>query len=313
MNLQIQLNFYMSKTIGITIAAVAYNEEQNIRKFLESIFAQKYKNLNVEKILITSDGSNDRTVDIVKSIKPASLTIIQRRERRGKSLRLNEIYTSLSSQVLVQFDADIVLAHPFVVENIVAPLINEDKVSMCGGNPIPKEGRNLIEKAINITCEAYNEFREKVRDGNNVFSADGRILAFRKEFIKKVKIPENMIANDMYTYFVCMTLGLNYRFTKEAIVYFNSPRTLADHIKQNTRFRASPIRMKRYFKKELVERELNIPKYLFLSMHIKYFLKNPALSFFIFLLNKYCGVKALINERSLKGTWDIAYTTKSFD
>lgn len=303
----------MNKKTGITIATVAYNEEQNIRGFLESVFAQRYKNLRVEKILIISDGSSDRTIQIAKSIDKKPLTVIQKKKRRGKSMRLNEIYSSLRSPILVQFDTDVVLANPFVIENIVTPLILEDKVGMCGGNPIPVKGRNLIGKAINITCDAYNEFREKVRGGNNVFSADGRILAFKKELLKQIRVPENMIANDMYAYFACLTLGFKYKFVKDAIVYFSNPKNLTDHIKQNTRFRASPIRMKRYFKKDLIERELNTPRHLFLSIHFKYFLKNPPLALFIFLLNKYCEAKALFKEKKMRGTWDIAYTTKSFD
>jgi len=303
----------MNKIIGITVAVVAYNEEQNIERFLKSVFAQKYKNIKVEKILVISDGSTDRTSEIVKNFSSMQIIFHQRRRRRGKSMRLNEIYSTLTSQILVQFDADVILAHPLVIDNIVSMLISDDKIAMCGGNPIPVKAQGLVERAINITCAVYNEFRSKVRNGNNIFSADGRILAFKKEFIEKIRVPENMIANDMYTYFACLSHGYSYRYVKDAIVYFNSPKTVADHIKQNTRFRASPIRMKRYFQKELVERELIIPKKLLMLTQIKYFLRSPCLAFFIFMLNKYCEINALIGESDIKGTWDVAYTTKKLE
>ena len=102
-------------------------------------------------------------------------------------------------------------------------------------------------------------------------------------------------------------------FVKTAIVNYRSPKTLKDHIRQNTRFRASPIRMKKYFPGNLVEKEVFVPMSLFLSSMLKQFIRHPILTLSIFIINKYCAWRAAIVEKRLTAKWDMANTTKSFD
>ncbi|MDO8658212.1 MAG: glycosyltransferase [Candidatus Levybacteria bacterium] len=295
--------------VSVTLAISAYNEEKNIYKFLMSVLAQKEQGFVLKQIWIYSDGSTDKTAEIARSIKSEKIKVIEYEERIGKSARLNEIYKNLDTDILVQSDSDVIVAHPNVIRDLIAPLKNKE-IAMCGGNPLPVKANTFIEKAINITVGAYLEFRKKVRGGNNVFSADGRLLAFKKKLVKKIYVPPNMIANDMYTYYSCLSLGYKYKYVDSAVVKFRSPQTLRDHIKQNTRFRASPIRMKKYFSERLVDRENNIPAFIFFSETLKQFIKHPVLSLYIYIVNKYCHIKAKIVENKLTAKWPMANTTK---
>lgn len=297
----------------VTVAVSAYNEERNIKAFLRSILAQKEDGFKLKKILIVSDGSSDNTVKYARELKSSKIVVKEFKDRIGKSSCLNQIYKSINTDILVQSDADVIFAHEFVVRDLIQPLIRNKKVGMCGGNPMPLKGKTFIEKAINCTSVAYSEFRKKVRGGNNVFSADGRLLGYKKELVKKIKIPGDMIANDMYTYFCCLYLGYQYRYVESAVVYFRSPQTLKDHIRQNTRFRAAPIRMKKYFPKKLVEQEIVIPRNVFVLSLIKQFIRHPVLSLSIYIINKYCKLKATLIERRLTARWDMADTTKSLN
>lgn len=301
-----------NKKITVALAVSAYNEEKNIKAFLRSILAQKEDGFKMKKILIVSDGSSDNTVKYARELKSSKIVVKEFKERIGKSSRLNQIYKSLNTDILVQSDADVVFAHEFVLHDLVQPLIKNKKVGMCGGNPLPVKGETFIEKAINCTTEAYGEFRRKVKGGDNVFSADGRLLAYKKDLVKKIKIPEDMIANDMYTYFCCLSEGNKYRYVNSAVVYFRSPQTIKDHIRQNVRFRASPIRMKIYFPNKLVKQEFFIPINIFLLSFIKQFIKHPILSMSIYFINRYCTLKAKFVEQSLTAKWDIARTTEFF-
>ena len=293
----------------VTVAISAYNEEKNICKFLKSVLMQKEQGFVLKQIWIYSDGSTDKTAEVARSIKSEKIKVIKHEERIGKSARLNEIYKNLKTDILVQSDSDIVFAHPNVVKDLIEPLKNKG-IAMCGGNPLPVKAKTFIEKAINVTVGAYLEFRKKVRGGNNVFSADGRLLAFKKRLVKKIHVPPNMIANDMYVYYSCLSLGYKYKYVDSAVVKFRSPQTLRDHIKQNTRFRASPIRMNKYFPERLVDRENNIPAFIFFSEILKQFIKHPVLSLYIYTVNKYCNIKAKIVEKKLTAKWPMANTTK---
>jgi len=152
--------------------------------------------------------------------------------------------------------------------------------------------------------------RGNLRGGNNIFSADGRLLAYKKELAKKIFVPTDMIANDAYTYFCCITMGYKYKYVSSAVVLFRSPQNLKDQIRQNTRFLSAHIRMERYFPQEVVKREWYIPKKIILINMARQFFRHPILSAYIFTVNKYCSFISVKKERELNAKWDMAYTTK---
>lgn len=294
----------------VTVAVCAYNEEGNIEKFLRSILRQKETNFKLNKIIVVSDGSTDGTVNKIKKFKSKKIEIIEYENRQGKSSRLNKIYRSFKTDFLVQSDADVIFNDTRVIAFIINPLINNKKVGLCGGNPIAVEGKTFTEKAINVTHDMYRKFRLDINNGNNIFSADGRLLALSKRFARKLVIPTTMIANDMFAYFTCFSMGLEYRYVDNAIVLYRSPQNLKDHIKQNTRFEAGPIRMEKYFDKSLVHNQRNLPKLLLFKYMLVEFFIHPFLSSYIFIVNAWCRFLARKMESSLDAKWNIAVTTK---
>ncbi|KKR50860.1 MAG: hypothetical protein UT84_C0005G0006 [Candidatus Curtissbacteria bacterium GW2011_GWA1_40_16] len=294
----------------ITVAVSAYNEQANIKAFLESVLSQHEIGFKLKKIIVISDGSTDDTEKIVKSFRKTNIKLIAHRKRAGKSERLNEIYTALDSDILVQSDCDVVFSHPKVIHDLIQPILKDKRIGMCGGNPKPLEAQTYLEKAVNYTCEAYGKFRSEVRGGDNLFSADGRLLAFRTSFIRFVRVPADMIANDAFAYFCCLYKGYKYKYVQSATVWYRSPQTVADQIRQNTRFLAAPIRLSKYFPRDLVERETKIPMRTYLLVMIKEFAKDPMLCLYIFLINKYCAFRARLLEGSFDSKWSMATTTK---
>lgn len=298
------------KNPSITVAISALNEAHNITAFLRSVLSQKEEGFVLDKILVISDGSTDKTAELARSLDSDKLEVREYGERIGKSSRLNEIYKDLQSDILVQSDADVVLEHPLVIRDIILPIVLDQKVGMCGGHPRPIKASTFTEKSVNCTFNAYEPFRSLVRGGNNVFSADGRLLAFRREFIKQVKVPEDMIANDAFTYFSCLDKGFAYRYVKTAVVLFRSPQTFTEQVKQNTRFEAAPARMSKYFPNKLVDQEYDIPFNIFLKSVFEQMVRHPILCGYIFLVNAYCRLKAFFTEKQLTAKWQMAHTTK---
>lgn len=299
------------KKPSVTIAVCAYNEEKNIAKFLRLVHRQIQRTYILESIIVISDGSIDRTVTRALELNHAKTKIIVHKTRIGKSARLNELYSLIKSDILVQSDCDVFFAKKDVIDLLIAPLLRSKKVGMSGGNPLPVRAKTFVESSVNRTCMVYSDFRRQVRGGNNVFSADGRLLAFRKKLYKQVHVPESMIANDMYMYFFALSKGFAYRFVKEAVVVFRSPQTVSDHVRQNTRFLAAPIRMRRYFPAVLVETEISIPHFLYFVTLIKHFLLSPHECSFIYSLNLYCKLLSYLGEKKMSALWQIARSTKS--
>ncbi|MFA9289406.1 MAG: glycosyltransferase family 2 protein [Weeksellaceae bacterium] len=295
---------------SVTIGIVALNEEDNIEKMFQSLFTQKKETYTLDKILLISDGSTDDTVQIVKSLANPKVVVHEYRLRIGKSQHLNTLFQKSESDIIVLFDADILLANPVVIDNLIKPLIDKPNTMYVGGNPQPIAGTTLIEKAVNASFVAYDQIRTVHNNRNTPYGCDGRILALKKEFYKKVVVPEDMIANDNFMYFVCNKLGYDFEHVRDAIVYFRSPATLRDHLRQNKRFIAARKRMLRIFTPQTVAAAYAIPitykfQYIFPQL-----IKHPILALTIFIVNLYCLHRALIEEKLMTAKWAIAETTK---
>ncbi len=291
-------------------AVCAYNEAANIAAHLKSVISQVEKGFALTKILVISDGSTDETVKLVNSIKNPKIEVWNFQNRAGKSSRLNQLYRYVTTDILVQSDADVILAHSQVINQLIKSLMTRKSAAMCGGYPTPLPPVTFTESAINKTVEIYQEFRRNIRGGHNLFSADGRLLAYKKTFIRNLTIPHGMIANDAYTYLACLAQGFTYRFVPEAVVFYRLPQTLSDQINQNTRFVAAPQRMKKYFLPLLVKKEFSIPsRTLWLSM-LKQFLRFPIHSLYIYAVNTYCRIRSNTLEPVLNAKWKIATSSK---
>ncbi|MBI2012269.1 glycosyltransferase [Candidatus Daviesbacteria bacterium] len=302
------------KKYTVTVAVSVFNEEANILNFMKSVIKQQEEYyFSFKKFLIISDGSTDKTVTLAKKIKNRKIEIIDYKIRTGKSSRLNEIYSKLNTDFLVQTDADVVFKDEYVIKNMILPLILDKKTGMCTGNPLPLPGKTFTEKADVAMLNVYWPILKNHSGGNNVFSADGRILSYKKELVKNIIVPEDMIANDFYTYFYCIHKGYKCKFIKKAVVNFRASQNIKDKVKQNLRSAAIPLRMLRYFPNELVHEQMRIPLWVRMECILSQFSRNPIYSVYIYFINKYCEIKARSAERHLNAKWEIALTSKKLN
>ena len=290
----------------VTVGLSALNEQKNIKKLLKSVLSQKQESFDLKKIIVISDGSSDKTVEYAKSLGSKKITVKSYKTRKGKASRLNNIFSNLKTDILIQVDADSILANKYVLENLIFPFIQDKKIAMTGGLAVPKVGETLIEKSIATTVNVYTRMKHKV----DSLSVNGCLLAYRSNFIKKIKLPENVHGDDIYTYLSCLSKGYKYRFVPEAIVNYKLPNTLSDHIKQNTRFLATPDTMQKYFSSDLLNKENHIPRGIFISEIIKEFLHHPFLCSYIGIVNIYCKFKLKFSNHKMTSKWSIAKSTK---
>ena len=90
----------MNKLISIIINV--YNGEKYIKKCLDSVINQTYKNL---EILIINDGSTDKTLEICKKYKDERIKIITT-ENQGLSFSRNVGIDNAGGEYLYFVDAD---------------------------------------------------------------------------------------------------------------------------------------------------------------------------------------------------------------
>lgn len=152
----------------VSIMSPCYNMESYIGRFLDSLIAQTYKNL---EIILVNDGSTDRTEEIIKSYIPLLesegynvLYIVQ--ENAGQSSAINNGLKHVSGNFLTWPDSDDWLT-PDSIEKRVDFLKKHLDVGMvrCNMESIDDEsGKSLglIEKGIKIPFAIENAFKKIV-------------------------------------------------------------------------------------------------------------------------------------------------------
>lgn len=221
----------------VTIGIPAYNEEANIRNILHDILGQNEIGFTIEKIIVLNDGSSDRTVELVQSINDKRIKVVDDGKRIGKPSRLNQLYRMINSDILVTFDADVLLDGKNVVSELVSAFKGKN-IGLVGGSDIPMKSNKFFENIVSTASNIWYETRKNVNNGNTVFNHVGRISALAKQAYKKITIPEDMAADDVFLYFECKRLGFDFNFAPKARVLFKEPETLNDYLVQDSRYKS---------------------------------------------------------------------------
>jgi biofilm PGA synthesis N-glycosyltransferase PgaC len=299
------MNNMRNKTPTVTVGLAAYNEEVNIENIIRSILDQNQTNFILKQIVVVSDGSSDETVKIIRSIKNQKIKLIANKKRLGQPSRLNQIYSLFDSDFLIQTDADAVFAHKLVLENTIKGFRRSSKTMMIGGNISPIKPKSFLQKAIYSSNAVYKTAGEEFNDGNNIFTVHGPFMAFRKAFVKNIRLPKTIIASDKYMYLTCIIQGHRYKFIKNANVFFELPLTLKDQIKQNTRFKVAKRLLYQHFPVDILQIEYYLPKGLILKKLLIQLIKEPVSLIYIFLINRYCKILAYKKQKQMANIlWD---------
>ncbi|MEJ2253376.1 MAG: glycosyltransferase family 2 protein [Nitrospirota bacterium] len=88
----------------VTYLITAYNEEKNIRRKLEGVLALDYPKDKLE-VMVASDGSTDRTDDIVREFRDRGVVLLRVEGRVGKTFAQNEAVKMATGEIIVFSDA----------------------------------------------------------------------------------------------------------------------------------------------------------------------------------------------------------------
>jgi cellulose synthase/poly-beta-1,6-N-acetylglucosamine synthase-like glycosyltransferase len=105
-------------TPRISILIAACNEEANIREKLKQTLALDYPPDKIE-ILVLSDGSQDRTDEIVSQFPYTRVHLLRIASRRGKTFAQNEGVKQARGEILIFSDATTVY-HPLALKYLAA-------------------------------------------------------------------------------------------------------------------------------------------------------------------------------------------------
>lgn len=278
--------------ITLTIGIPAHNEEANIGQLLLSLLRQKIDNVNLKEIIIVSDGSTDNTVKAVRSIRDARISVVDRKNRLGLNRTQNEILRKANGDVLVLLDADVLPESAHFLHEMTEPFQSKKKIGIVGADIHPLLPGRYMERVLAYSHIFKKYIYKRIDSGNNIYLCHGRARAFAKSFYKTLVWPKDC-PEDAYSYLFCVKNGYQFVYQKSARVWFRSPTTLEDHIKQSKRFVSGIDILKKHFPQDFVDKNFVIPRTLLVNALRIFFLKGPvsfstylAINFYIRFINK---------------------------
>lgn len=265
-----------NKKPTITIGIPAYNEEANIYDLLKSIISQKISEGILEKIIVISDGSKDQTVNQARRVIDNRLLVIDHKQRRGAMVVQNELLKIANSDILIMLDADVILTDRNFVDEIVKPILKDETVGIVGADTVSIVGRTFIENVIAKSHEFKKNMYKKINNGDNIYLCHGRARAFSKELYKNFAWPSEG-PEDSYSYLICIKNNFKFKYSSKAKIRFRSPSFFTDHKKQSHRFREGKKDLLKYFDKDFVNAEYNIPAKIIIRETFLSMIKSPLL------------------------------------
>ena len=185
-----------NKKLTVTIGIPAYNEEANIQLLLKKLLNQKLSpQIKLQEVIVISDGSTDRMVEITKSVKSGLIKVIESKKRLGHQESQNQLISLFKGDVLIIIEADTLPYDDKTLSTLVAPFLKENnqKIVMVTGKAISLQAKTLVEKIDSHgTKIKYNIFSEW-RNGDNLYSTGGHAMkALSRNFATKLIFPTDV-------------------------------------------------------------------------------------------------------------------------
>ncbi len=215
-------------SIGVIIAA--FNEEKDIKERIENIFQCDYPEGKI-KLYVGSDGSLDKTNDILQSFSDSRFEPHIFDHNRGKPSVLNDLVETASEAILVFSDANTYFETD-ALKKLGRHFIGENPAdAVCGQLRLLKP--DGVENEDNLYWQYENWLKINEAKIGCLLGANGAIYAIRKE--DYIPISSDSIIDDFVIVNRLAAKGSIVDYDTEAIAKEYIPDTIADEFKRRTR------------------------------------------------------------------------------
>lgn len=201
-------------TPAVTIIVAARNEEASIGRKLRNIEELDYPNERLE-VIIASDGSDDRTEDLVAAHAGRRITLLKL-PRNGKAAALNAAVAAASGEILVFSDANSQYV-PAAIRELVAPFADASVGGVAGNQVYARDaGSSSDAEGERAYWNIDRLLKRAESQAGSAVSATGAIYAIRRSLFDP--IPPG-VTDDFYTSVGVIAKGQRLVFAPRAMAY----------------------------------------------------------------------------------------------
>ncbi len=206
----------------VSLIITAYNEEKRIRKKIENTLQLTYPKEKLE-ILIVSDGSTDKTHDIVREYLDKKVHLHITKQRRGKEFAQKEAIQNTSGDIIVFSDTATILDKNGIQEIVSA--FADDSIGCVSSEDI-MIGQNGASSGEGAYVKYEMWLRKLESEVNSVVGLSGSFFAARREVLQDFS---GEMQSDFKTLLNSVRLGLRGVSNPNAKGYY---KNIADNKKE---------------------------------------------------------------------------------
>jgi biofilm PGA synthesis N-glycosyltransferase PgaC len=220
--------------IGCSIGIMAYNEEANIERTLQSVLEQQGPSIRIEEVIVVASGCTDHTVPIVSAMaqKEPRIRLCIQEKREGKASAINLFLKEARSPIVVLLGAD-VIPEDSAIENLCAPF-KDPLIGMVGGRPVPvNDPSTFMGHTVHLLWRLHDRVAR-------VYPKLGEVIAFRNVISG---IPIDSAVDEISIQALITQLGYKLIYRPDCVIYNKGPVTVRDYLKQRRRIFAGHLKV----------------------------------------------------------------------
>lgn len=195
----------------VSIIIPVYNSSKYLKKCLDSVFNQTYKNIEV---VIINDGSTDDSEKIIKDYMKKYKNIKYfYQKNKGQSVARNEGLKKSSGDFIMFVDSDDFI-DTNMIEKLIDPMIKDEKIDLTFCNYyLYKNNKTTNVKIIN------NKNNDLIKE--LLISPPGPcVKLFKRKIINDFKFPQNIIYEDLAAIPLLIMNAKNVSYIDEYLYYY---------------------------------------------------------------------------------------------
>lgn len=199
--------------LRVTVLIAAHNEADCIATKLADVLAQDV-GAHTLSVVVVSDGSTDRTAEIVRACPDPRVRLVEIREHAGKIAALNRALAGIVGDVVIFSDANSRLV-PGALAALLRPFADPGVGGVCGAPAIAKTRGGWLGGAEQVYWRYDNALKLAESRLGGAVSATGSLYAVRRAVLTGA-IPTS-VADDFYISTQVVAAGLRLAFEPAAV------------------------------------------------------------------------------------------------
>lgn len=221
---------------GVSFIIPVYNEEQHLQNKLANLQQLNYP-LDKFQVVFVSDGSTDRTNEMLQNVTGDNIETYMLPTRTGKANALNHGVASARHDILIFSDGSTMFA-PDAVQRLVRHFVDSSVGAVCGALQFQASPESQQTEGVYWKYESMLRLME-ARLGATL-TASGAIYAVRREAF--VPLAADTVLDDFVVPMNVRKIGYHVRYDPEAVATDVAASSVAGEFARRVRLAAGSFR-----------------------------------------------------------------------